>query len=493
MNIKLQLGEVRLLIDKRFPIEQISNQLKPIAKQANLIFAEHQVGAGYLQWALPGANWTAFSCGSNQQKVVIAQVYKERKNQMQKTLEGSFLKDVIFSVPSEDFIYFRQDAERLDIALTAWGYKYPDKPATGELDTWISKQELQKVDIAFAWNGQTLPSFSFKLSGHTRITSQDGFLHVDGLLPVGSSYSIETLMGQGFTLVVEKGKTEYIFDLTQYCQVEIAVSQDGNPLPNHVCDVSFGSFHETLTTDMEGHSQVRLPLKNDSLGQIVNPQPSCMVVCGSDSQQQIPTKSDDVLYFRFDFKTQTPVPPDIVPPLTSNKQVRVKVEVYRNGEPVPVQTSTILCEGDSHIVTTDEKGEAYFDVVLRNIDPEQLSKKQALCEVICGEEHQSKRIESETANLVFHFDLPPKDDTPKEPEFLFIQLKDYAGVPLIDMPFYLTTKKKGRVQLQTDQEGKCKVPKEWFTSKEKMKIDFTVSVVYQETHDIHDLKNRRKK
>ena len=104
MNIKLQLGEVRLLIDKRFPIEQISNQLQPIAKQANLIFAEHQLGAGYLQWALPGTNWTAFSSGSDQQKAVIAQVYKERKTQMQKSLEGSFLKDIIFSVPSEDFI-----------------------------------------------------------------------------------------------------------------------------------------------------------------------------------------------------------------------------------------------------------------------------------------------------------------------------------------------------------------------------------------------------
>ncbi len=493
MNIKLQLGEVRLLIDKRFPIEQISNQLQPIAKQANLIFADHQVGAGYLQWSLPGGNWTAFSSGSNQQKAVIAQVYKERKTQMQTSLEGSFLKDIIFSVPSEDFIFFRQDAEQFDIALTAWGYKYPDKPASGELDTWISKQDLQKVNIAFAWDGQTLSSFSFKLSGHTRITSSDGFMHVDGLLPVGSSYSIETLMGQGYTLVVEKGKSDYIFDLTQYCQVEITVYQDSKPLPNYVCEVSFGSIHETLTTDMDGRSQVHLPLVNDSLGQIVIPQPPCMVICGTDSQQQIPTKNDEVLYFQFNLNTPTTEPPVIDSPLTSDKHIRVKVEVYRSDQPVPEQTSTILYDGDSHVVTTDEKGEANFDVILRNVKPEQLSKIQTLCEVTCGEERQSQKIESDTTNLVFHFDLPPKDETPKEPEFLFVQLKDYAGVPLIDMPFYLTTKKKGRIQLQTDQDGKCKVPKEWFTPKEKMKIDFTVSVEYQETHDIHDVKNKRKK
>lgn len=488
MNIKLQLGEVRLLIDKRFPIEQISNQLQSIAKQANLIFAEHQVGAGYLQWALPGANWTAFSNGSDQQKAVIAQVFQDRKTQMQSSLEGSFLKDIIFSVPSEDFIFFRQDGEQLDIALTAWGYKYPDKPASGELDTWISKQDLQNVNIAFVWAGQTLPAFSFKLSGHTRITSPDGFMHIDGLLPVGSSYLIETLMGQGYTLVVEKGKSDYIFDLTQYCQVEIAVFQDNNPLSNYVCDVSFGSSHETLTTDISGRSQVQLPLLNDSFGQIVIPQPPCVVVCGTDSQQQIPSKSEDVLSFLFNFKTPTPEVPVIDPPVTSDKHVRVKVEVYRNDEPVFGQISTILYDGESHVITTNEKGEAYFDIVVKD----QLSKTQFVCEVICGDEHQSKRLESETTNLVFHFELPPKDDDYKEPEYLYVQLKDYAGMPLVDMPFYLTTKKKGRVQLQSDHEGKCKVSKEWFTPKEKMKIDFMVSAEYQKTHDIHDLKNKRK-
>ena len=173
MNIKLQLSEVRLLIDKRFPIEQIGSQLQPIARQANLIFAEHQVGAGYLQWSLPGMDWNAFPNGSDEQKTIVAQIYKERKAQMQSALQGSFLKDIVFSVPSEEFIFFRQDGDKWEIALTAWGYKYPDKPASGELDTWISRQDLQNVKIAFAWADQYLPDFSFKLSGHTRITSSD--------------------------------------------------------------------------------------------------------------------------------------------------------------------------------------------------------------------------------------------------------------------------------------------------------------------------------
>lgn len=96
MNIKIKLGEVRLLIDKKYPIGQICTQLQPIAKQAGIVFADHQVGAGYLQWSLQGNNWTSFSSGTDAQKSVVAQIYKDRKHKMQESLKGSFLKDIIF-------------------------------------------------------------------------------------------------------------------------------------------------------------------------------------------------------------------------------------------------------------------------------------------------------------------------------------------------------------------------------------------------------------
>ena len=127
MNIKLQLSEVRLLIDKRFPIEQIGSQLQPIARQANLIFAEHQVGAGYLQWSLPGMDWNAFPNGSDEQKTIVAQIYKERKAQMQSALQGSFLKDIVFSVPSEEFIFFRQDGDLTSPQVENSTHGYPGR------------------------------------------------------------------------------------------------------------------------------------------------------------------------------------------------------------------------------------------------------------------------------------------------------------------------------------------------------------------------------
>ena len=486
MNVKLRLGEVLLLIDKQFHIEQISNQLQPIAKQADLIFAKHQVGSGYLQWTLPGSDWTAFPAGSDSQKSLVALKYKERKERMQNSLQGSFLKDIIFSVPSEDFVYFRQKGEMLEIALTAWGYKYPNRPPSRELDTWISKQELQNVNIAFVWAEQFLPEFSFKLSGHTRKTSTDGFFHVDGMLPVDGKYSIETLIGKSYTLTVEKGKSDYIFDLTEYFQIEVTAHRDNIPLPECACDINFSNIQKTAKTDTTGRVVIQLPLQSDSNGQSCSPQPPCMVLCGTETQQQVPSKDGDILHFAFNFKTEIPKPPVVDPPVVLEKNVQIKVEVFRDGKPVSGQTCEILYDGNSHTIKTDDKGEYVWNLTLKDVRTDDSSEKKYTCEVICDNLNQIKDITESTKSLIFHFDLQPQEMPPKEQEYVYIQLKDYAGMPLIDMPFILTTKKKMRVQLQTDQEGKCKVPKEWFTPKEKMKISFSVTPEYQKTHDIHD-------
>ena len=492
MNIKLRLGEVRLLIDKRIPLEQICVQLQPLAKQANLIFAEIQPGSGYLQWSLPGSDWISFSKADNVQKASVARDYKARKNQLQSLLKGSSLVDVVFSVPSEDFIYFRQGGEGWDIALTAWGCKYPEIPATKDLDTYITKQDLQTVNIGFAWAGEKLPELNFKLCGYLRVTSTDGFMHVDRPLSVGSSYSIETLMGHCFTLQVEQGKEDYVFDLTKFFEVDIEICQDGVPHPNKICELNFNGNVHTLTTDQSGHSQIRIPLVNDPNGQIADFQPPCVITCNGETQQKAPSIEGDVLHFTFSFKTEEEKGPDIEqkpldPPISPlpEKKILVKIEVFRGESPVNGQDLKVLFGDKTQMVNTDEKGVASLDIVLKKTEDGAILEPQPSCEVICGEEHQTKIPKESDDCLYYRFDLPKVETPPQEPEFVYIELKDYAGDPLVDMPFKLKTKKKGSVSLQTDHDGRCKLPKDWFTPNEKMKIDFTVTSEYQQTHDIH--------
>ena len=213
MNVKLLINQVLPLIDRRISTAQVYKQLLPLAEQARLFFAEPQTGVDYLQWSLPGIDWTSFPEGDESQKAAVAQVYKDRRATMQAALEGSPLKDIVLTVPSEEFIYFRPVGTDWEIALTAWAFRYPDRPATGELDTHIHRSAMQQVDIGFEWDSQRLPDYHFLLQGQPRLTSTDGLFHVDGPLPVGKSYKIELLDGRVFTLTVEQGKQEYIFNL----------------------------------------------------------------------------------------------------------------------------------------------------------------------------------------------------------------------------------------------------------------------------------------
>ena len=399
MNIKLPLTDVVSLLDHRISIHQVCKQLQPIAQQAQLLFVEPQTGSGYLQWTLQGDDWQSFTKGNDDQKAAVAQVFQDRKGNMEQFLGASPLKETIFSMPSPDYIYFRPSGESWDIALTAWAYRFPDKPACRELDTWIVKKALQDVCIGFTWQKAPLPNYSFKLTGLLRTTDSDGRFPVDKPLPVGNTYPIETLDGRPFQLTVEQGRSDYVFDLTQYVTVHVSATQDGTPCSELSCQVQFGEQKQEITLDETGNASVQLPLVGTDEGLAKQPQPSCIVSCKTEEQQQTPTADGETLHYAFRFE----------PP----------------------------------------------------------KKKQ---EPPVKKEQEEKE--------------PPK------PDLVTVRLVDYGGFPMPDLPFILTTKLKGQVQLKTDKDGLCQVPKEWFSHREKMNVKFDITPEYQAQHDLHDPKKK---
>lgn len=491
MNIKLRLGEVERLFDKLIPIDKVSLQLKPIAQQHNLVFADFQVGGGYYQWSLPGA-WTSFADASDAEKSVVAAAFKDRKAAMQAALGTLPLKDVVFTVPSEKFIYFRDNGGQVEIALTAWGFKYPNRPAGGELDTFISKDNVQQVTIAFTWDEVRLPGFGFRLVGQPRTTSQDGTFYV-GSLSVGKALSVQTLTGQSYDLLVEKGRDMYVYDLTQRFNVAVEVKQNGAPMAGQQCTVDFDSHSYTLETDASGRATTQVPLAGNGSGLAVMPQPQCSVTCNSETQQQEPARDGDTLTYVFDFKTATPPPPPPPPPPVDKKTARVEVKVTRGGKPVEGQQCSVSFGDQSYNLVTDAAGAASCSIVLAADEQGILTTPQPECAVACDSSQQQKTPTDEGEVLHFAFALPEEQQPEPEPEYVYIVLNDYGGVPMPDLKFFLTTKKKGEQQLVTDSEGRCKVPKDWFTAKEKMKVRMVIDADYQLCHDLHDKKKKQQK
>lgn len=410
MNVKLYLNEIVRLIDSRVPTEAVHKQLAPLAEQACLGLSMPQAGVGYLQWSLPGNDWKPFPQAVEEEKPIIALLYQQRREQMMATNKQSPILEAALTIPAEDFIYFRKNGTDYDIALVAWGYRYPNQRPCKELNTWIEKASVQEVRTGFEWDGCLLKNCLFYLDNFERETSTDGIFYI-GVIPVGKEFTLRTVSGTSFILKVEQGKANYIFDLTQYAFVDICVRKDNEALKDCPCEVSFNGNRYQLVTDGTGSASQRIPLVCTPTGELLLPQPVCQVTCQSERQEQSPCNDGDKLAFNFSFQTEKPEEP---------------------GQP-----------GDAE----PEKPEA--------------PKK-------------------------------PEEEKPEETTFVELQLLDYGGYPLADLDFTLVTKKKGEVSLRTNVNGVCSVPKEWFTGKEKFKIKFSVSPEYQQTHDLHDVKNKKK-
>lgn len=410
MNIKLQIGEVVRLIDQRFPIQKISQLITPMAQQARLLYPEPETGVDYLQWTLPGNDWKSYSEASADEGTVVAEAYRKRRNALATALDSSPLKQSLLSIPDKKYIYYRENGTDYDIALVAWGYAYPNQAACTDLTTEYTHIEMQEVKIGFQWEKTLLPSFIFQLAGYQRVTSVDGWFTVDNLLPVGKELTIELSKGRLFTLVVEKGKKEYAFDLTRYFYIDVTVTMDDAPVEQFNCMVTFNGKTYPLTGET-GNASLQIPLAGSIEGDMLQSQTACEVSYQDKVQQQTPQYADQRLRFVFSLET---IPPDPGP----------------GPKPVPPV-------------------------------PE-----------------------------------PPKPQPePKpepKPELIGLRLLDYGGYPLADMDFILHTKKKGKVQLRTDAEGYCHIPKDWFTNKEKYKITFDISPEYQQSHDLHDTTPQKK-
>lgn len=415
MNVKLYLNGIVRIIDNRVPIHAVHKQLAPLADQIRLCLPMPQAGSNYLQWSLPGNDWRPFSQAAEEEKKVIALLYQQRREQLMAVNKQSPILEAALTTPAEDFIYFRKNGTDYDLALVAWGYRYPNQRPCMELNTWIQKTSVQEVRIGFEWGGCLLENLPFYLDNFERKTAADGMFYV-GVVPVGKEFTLRTVSGSTFVLVVEQGKADYVFDLTQHVFVDIAVRKDNEALKDCPCEVFFNGNRYQLVTDSVGTVSLKMPLVCTPLGELLQTQPACQVTCQSEQQEQTPCNDGDRLAFNFLFQTEQPKKP-----------------VYPDSSKV--------------------------------------------------DETKDSKV--------------PQEDTEEEelvPELQFVEIKllDYGGYLLPDLDFTLVTKKKGEVPLRTDANGVCIVPQEWFTGKEKFRIKFTVSPEYQQKHDLHGIKNKKK-
>ena len=205
------------------------------------------------------------------------------------------------------------------------------------------------------------------------------------------------------------------------------------------------------------------------------------------------------------------------------KYFDVEISITKDGEPVADGVCDVYFNTKIHQLTTGTDGRAQLRLPLVSNKLAQIAEQQPPVKVSYLTDSLDKIPSFENQILTFEFNLtsPKIEDDPEpvtpepvvpepvtpepvviepvvpepvtpEPEpapvkeFITFEVLDYGGYPLPDLDFVLTTKIKGKINLKTDSEGSCTVPKEWFTPDEKLNIKFNLSKEYLSSHDIHD-------
>lgn len=259
MNIKIKASGVACLIGDDY--ERVYNALvKSFGEGTANIFSKRVAGHEYLQWVLPGDGWFSLA---NADPFMGAQVRHEleqrKKNVINKFGANRQMAYNVLSVPEDEYVYYKPDANgNIDIKLTAWGYRYPERVDGGNIVGIIDPNaDKQHLTLHFESDGTPIENKAFKLNGFNRLSDKEGNLVV-GDVPVGTEFDIE-IDNKTTHYKVLPGESIILVDCTQYSVVTVVVKENDEPAEGFTVNVNYGSRNLVLTTGPSGKATTRLP------------------------------------------------------------------------------------------------------------------------------------------------------------------------------------------------------------------------------------------
>lgn len=315
MNVQIKVSDLVYMLDSNIPISQAARAVKDQARQAEILMPTPEPGPGYMVWRLPGEGWISFDNLPESEKPEKATLLSDRLETLKKLIGNPEVASRIVRVPATRHYFFRSSNGMTECALVGWAYRYPESHSGDELEAWINRVKKQDVSLGFVWDGKLIPLQSFTIRGVSNKTPSGGLFHI-GMLPVGSSYEVvHKPTERRFSLDVTEGKARYEFDLTVTLNVDILVRKDGEAAPDTPVTVSFGGKTHTVTTDVTGRGRIEFPLISDGDGMPSERQPECAAACHDKTQEETPDSNWPTLSFYFDFESEKPEEPPVIPPL----------------------------------------------------------------------------------------------------------------------------------------------------------------------------------
>lgn len=404
MNIKIKSSGVYCLI--RDDYDKVYAGLKKrLGESEEQILAERKPGHEYLQWELPGDGWSALSdCDPLMSQVVKKELSRRCQAVIAEFRDNRQMAEKVLSYPDDTYVYYKADAAgRIVIKLTAWGYRYPERPgggASGGVAAPVEKTE--HVVVRLVYDGSPMPGKELRLNRFRRMTDASGVLDV-GKLPVGYQFDIDADEIHKH-VTVESGQGEIVIDLTAYATVEVRVRSNGAPCSGAQVDVLYGGKTLRLTCDGNGHCATNLPIDLK--------RGLCAVSVDGRMQQKPLDGETTVFDFNIEKREEQPEPggplpqtsEPAVPEEASSQRRQVEVRVRTDGMPGRGVSVRIAYAAETGTFNTDENGVARTAFAA--------ATDEALCTVTVGTATQ-RRVLAEPLTA-FDFDLSQSGAVPQD-------------------------------------------------------------------------------
>lgn len=216
---------------------EANHRLSHLLGSLDCYFAKNIVSASGYVWEVAEGDWKSLVDAPAEDAIRVrdklATITDDVRRQLAKAypsnvVQGQMLAEKFLSVPNDEYIFYCNKGDEVDVVLTGWGFKNHRRPmGVAHEQALISNGVL--VRIGFTINGELQANHPFAVIRQTANELQTG---VDGFFSLGNNIKpglqltfVSRVSEESFQLVVVEGQSDYLFEVTLPKQEPLPVSE----------------------------------------------------------------------------------------------------------------------------------------------------------------------------------------------------------------------------------------------------------------------------
>lgn len=354
--------------------QQANTRIKDYLGDHARFFAPMTATTKGFTWTSQEVGWKPLASASDSQRYKVASELESLRTIVRQKLSSNpKLADAVLSLPNDEgkYIFFKEEGEGISILVAGWGFSNSRRKVVIPDKNKIDESLLVNAKLGFTIKGELQPSHKFYIttvSGNSKecFTDADGFYHL-GQQKAGTKVELlDADSRKSISFTIEKGTTDYLFDVTRMANVRVKVDCDGMPVTGARISIGYHGASETYTTDSSGEVNISVPCFNNEMIDVTAAGLEGFEPAENRAACQFP---DTVIELQLQKHEETVAVP--LPPVCEFRPVSVRC-VNQHGEPrqgypiaveIDQDTSNYLTDNDGAIRLPDQKTGTYIKVM----------------------------------------------------------------------------------------------------------------------------------